>query len=139
MVQPKICDHYSVFIVWLATSTALHSSYHIGEPSINPKLLLPCVYDAILYDYAVLLLISLLLYIYVTVRFATRPASKRATGFEAGRPASKPADRITTVSSTSARFEAGQTFGKRVSTRFVAGRARSTRFATGVVYRSLAS
>ena len=55
--------------------------------------------------------------------------------FRSGQPASKPADRITTVSSTSARFEAGQIFGKRVSTRFVAGRARSTRFATGVVYR----
>ena len=45
-------------------------------------------------------------------------------------PASKPADRITTVSSTPARFEAGQIFGKHVSTRFVAGRARSTRFAS---------
>ena len=64
--------------------------------------------------------------IYVTARFATRPASKRATGFETGRPASKPADRITTVSSTPARFEAGQIFGKRVSTRFVAGRAKSS-------------
>ena len=63
---------------------------------------------------------------YVTARFATRPASKRATGFETGRPASKPADRITTVSSTPARFEAGQIFGKRVSTRLVAGRAKSS-------------
>ena len=64
--------------------------------------------------------------IYVTARFATRPASKRATGFETGRPASKPADRITTVSSTPARFEAGQIFGKRVSTRFVACCAKSS-------------
>ena len=64
--------------------------------------------------------------IYVTAQFATRPASKRATGFETGRPASKSADRITTVSSTPARFEAGQIFGKRVSTRFVAGRAKSS-------------
>ena len=62
----------------------------------------------------------------VTARFATRPASKRATGFETGRPASKPADRITTVSSTPARFVAGQIFRKRVSTRFVAGRAKSS-------------
>ena len=66
------------------------------------------------------------MYIYVTARFATRPASKRVTGFETGRPASKPVDRITTVSSTPARFEAGQIFGKRVSTRFVAGRAKSS-------------
>ena len=48
-----------------------------------------------------------------------------------GQPASKPADRLqsrltTTVSSTPARFEAGQIFGKRVSTRFVAGRAKSS-------------
>ena len=64
--------------------------------------------------------------VYVTARFTTRPASKRATGFETGRPALKPADRITTVSSTPARFEAGQIFGKRVSTRFVAGPAKSS-------------
>ena len=68
----------------------------------------------------------LLCNISVTARFATRFASKRATGFETGRPASKPADRITTFSSTPARFEAGQIFGKRVSTRFVAGRAKSS-------------
>ena len=42
------------------TYAALHSSYHFGEPSLIPKLLLPCAYD-IYYDYAVLLLISLLL------------------------------------------------------------------------------
>ena len=44
----------------------LHSSYHFGEPSLIPKLLIPalCIYD-IYYDYAVLLLISLLLYTYI--------------------------------------------------------------------------
>ena len=31
----------------LATYTTLHSSYHIGEPSLIPKLLLPCVYHTI--------------------------------------------------------------------------------------------
>ena len=35
----------------LATYTALHSSYHIGEPSINPKLLLPCVYDTMIMQF----------------------------------------------------------------------------------------
>ena len=45
-----------------------------------------------------------------------------------GQPASKLSDQIATVSSTPARFGAGQIFGKRVSTRFVASRIRSTRF-----------
>ena len=47
----------------LATYAALHSSYHIGEPiaSFPSYVLLPCAYD-ICYDYAVLLLISLLLH-----------------------------------------------------------------------------
>ena len=35
----------------LATYTALHSSYHIGEPSIIPKLLLPCVYDTMIMQF----------------------------------------------------------------------------------------
>ena len=44
MVQPKICDHYSgLLFSWLHNYTALHSSYHIGEASLIPKLLLPCV------------------------------------------------------------------------------------------------
>ena len=51
MVQPKICDHYSGLIVYLATYTALHSSYHIGEPIIIPKLLLPCVYDSMIMQF----------------------------------------------------------------------------------------
>ena len=41
---PKICEDNSGLIVcWLHNYTALHSSYHIGEPSLIPKLLLPCV------------------------------------------------------------------------------------------------
>ena len=51
MLQPKICDHYSGLIVWLARYTALNSSYHIGEPSFIPKLLLPCVYDTMIMQF----------------------------------------------------------------------------------------
>ena len=40
MVQFKIFDHYSGLQYCLAG----YSSYHIGEPSLIPKLLLPCVY-----------------------------------------------------------------------------------------------
>ena len=36
---------------WLYTYTALHSSYHIGEPSLIPKLLLPCVYDTMIMQF----------------------------------------------------------------------------------------
>ena len=50
-MQPKICDHYSWLIVYLATYTALHSSYHIGEPIFIPKLLLPCVYDTMIMQF----------------------------------------------------------------------------------------
>ena len=35
----------------LATYTALHSSYHIGEPSLISKLLLPCVYDTMIMQF----------------------------------------------------------------------------------------
>ena len=52
MVQPKIT-------IYMYSGLG-YSSYHIGEPSLISKLLLPCVYDTI-YDYAVLLLISLLI------------------------------------------------------------------------------
>ena len=50
-----ICDH-ALCILWsycLAgyTYTALHSSYHIGEPSLIPKLLLPCVYDTMIMQF----------------------------------------------------------------------------------------
>ena len=34
-----------------ATYTALHSSYHIREPSLIPKLLLPCVYDTMIMQF----------------------------------------------------------------------------------------
>ena len=36
---------------WLHIYTALHSSYHIGEPSLIPKLLLPCVYDTMIMQF----------------------------------------------------------------------------------------
>ena len=51
----SVTMHY-VYILWsycLAgyTYTALHSSYHIGEPSLIPKLLLPCVYDTMIMQF----------------------------------------------------------------------------------------
>ena len=36
---------------WLHNYTALHSSYHIGEPSLIPKLPLPCVYDTMIMQF----------------------------------------------------------------------------------------
>ena len=67
----KICDHYSGLIVYLATYTALHSSYHIGEPIFIPKLLLPCVYDTMIMQQR----IHLITLLYCSLRFSASVAA----------------------------------------------------------------
>ena len=38
-------------IVKLAAYAVVHSSVYFGEPSLIPKLLLPCAYDAIIMQF----------------------------------------------------------------------------------------
>ena len=57
MVQLKfVTTTLGLLFSWLYTYyTAMHSSYHIGEPSLIPKLLRPCVYDTMIMQFYYLL------------------------------------------------------------------------------------
>ena len=48
LVSVLFCSSIPTFCSFFNIYTALHSSYHIGEPSFIPKLLLPCVYDTMI-------------------------------------------------------------------------------------------
>ena len=69
---------------WLYTYTALHSSYHIEEPSLIPKLLLPCVYDTMIMQFYYIL-ISHLLYIYTFKKEKSRDAAVKKNRYKRSR------------------------------------------------------